>query len=444
MLNLALAVMVFTAGVGILQMELGAFGPDIGYTGSPNGATLAYAFHAAFLYAGYLVTCRIFNRRPAGPGAPQGLPGELSQANASLTAAQSVRSFQKLAYLSAGLQIAILLTVMYGLGAIDVLMLRMGRGDFRVSFGRLGPVAYLLRDFLSPTLGALVAAVYVLRKRTDFESRALLGLNLGIVSACAFLWGYRTSAVYYLIPSFLLLFPVLDWKRALLFIASASILIVLSQAYLGEVGMEESAVSMMDRATVGSGNSAWKIWDIYQNNEEFPPYWPTLTACLGNNIASGLGLSARGEDRWFYQNYPALATWVVKDYALGLNAQTSNVSTTSFGGGVIALGSPGYLLFSLFSGVVAALNRVCLERKFLRRKLSATAAAANFFTAATLPFVNSGDFATILGVWILINGSFTYVVCRLLIRWSGVEQQQGDERRVSPEAARSAPVQDLT
>src|SRR2546425_11408420 len=82
-------------------------------------------------------------------------------------------------------------------------------------------------------------------------------------------------------------------------------------------GLEDAVSFVLERATVGAGDSAWKIWDVREIADAFPPYWPTLVSAVGGRFASVFGLFFRreGYDEWYAYDFSALATLVTKEYA---------------------------------------------------------------------------------------------------------------------------------
>jgi hypothetical protein len=203
------------------------------------------------------------------------------------------------------------------------------------------------------------------------------------------------------------------------------------------LGLAEAALAVVIRGTIGAGNTAWKLWDLQQAGEHFPPYWPTLLSLFGGRLSALLGIFSRDDASYAYQyDYTALTTLIAKNFAPSVDYAASNVTGTVFGEGLIAAGVPGYLLMSVVAGVVAGLNRLALDRGQARQRPLLAAVAATFFLDGTFSWLNAGGLVSLIQLPFLVNYATACALGYLLLAWSGVPPR----RRQSPARRERAPA----
>ena len=424
MFNLALAAVLVAPLVGIALMEGGAFGADVLQFGYPNGATRAYALHLLVFYAVYLV-CSRFGRPTEVAGARRGLPTAQDAGRESLVTLLLLVLFVNLVL--AGF-------VFFVVGARDVVLGAVGKGEFRASLAGFGALAYLARDFLTPTLCALVAFVFQRRRRNRVE-RLLLWSNIVVAAASGAMWGFKSTMVLGLLPAFIILVP----RVRLLHAAALGVVAFASMVGFGmfyeRLSASEAALSVAIRGTIGAGNTAWRIWDARRNGEGFPPYWPTLTSAWGGRIGARLGVYSRSDPERMYEvDYTALVTLIAKGYVYDPDVATTNVTGTVFGEGVIAFGAPGFLLMSVFAALVVGMNRRVLERARSRGRPLSAALAATFFLTSVFSWLNAGGVVALFQLPFVVNYLLTYLVARVLVEVSG---SPGSGRRAVRETVSS-------
>jgi hypothetical protein len=173
---------------------------------------------------------------------------------------------------------------------------------------------------------------------------------------------------------------------------------------------------VIERATTGIADSAWKVWDLHAIGNRFPPYWPTLFSALGGRLSAAFGVPAGPND--MDRNYAPLLTSVVKNDAIVDG--TSNVTATPFAEGVIALGSPGYLLFSVLAGAVLAAVRRVLDTAEERDDPLAATIAATYFGTSVVAWLNTGGITTLFLFPYLINYGLTAALVALLLDAAGM------------------------
>lgn len=396
--------------IGLLLMEAGALGPDIAEFGYPNGASLAYAAHLLVL----LVTWAVIGRLVRGAQPARATP------NSVLDLSIYSRSrFQRLSIIVTVLIFAYIIFLLFGAGGWLVVTGRVGRGEFRGSFGSLGPLVYLARDFLVPVATALVAFVYRRCAPRRRETWLLLGC-LTVAALAGASWGYKAAAVITLIPALILLFPRASPRQSLLAIPLVGVLL-LSTMVFERANAPTALLVLGTRATLGTANTAWKVWDLNKTHVELPPYLPTLTSALGGRVGSALGVVSRNDlARFSSLDFTAMLTNVVQGFAPSVNANTSNVTGTVFSEGLIALGSPGFLLFSALAGIVIGLNGFVVRTGERQARPIMAALAAVFFTSSTFSWLNAGGIVALMNLPFVVSYALAYLAARALLAVSGI------------------------
>lgn len=405
MIWLALGVMLLAPLVGVLLMEFGSPALNFAGLGHPNGATAAGAMFAVVL----VLTAVVANRL-----ALVCLPIKETQVPARF----SREAFRRLGILVIAFNLMLLLFIIVVAGAWRVLAGQIGRGEFRSSLGGLGVFAFMARDFLAPMACASVAFVYR-RCSPGWAEAIILGGAIVVTATGSMVWGYKASALFALLPAFVLLVPHVRFVVAIELVASAIVLVIATAMVFDDLTLSESGLVVLSRATIGAGDTPWKLWDL-RNQGAFPPWLPTLLSGLGGRLATLLGSWTRTGTDWYSTDFTATASWVVKDYNATLQADMSNVTATAFGEGVFALGSPGYLVFAVVGGLVLAGIQVVLRIAERRHRTVMASVAANYFGFSYLSWINSGGLTTLLNIPHLISILLAAGTVTLLLVMAGV------------------------
>lgn len=394
--------------VGLIMMEAGAAGPDIGEFGHSNGAAAAYAAHLAVMCAAYGIVFT-FLRLTVLPS------GRVTARNLRPRVVYDTIAFRHLARRALVLNLLQLAFVLFVSGASRVVLGELDKGQFRTQ-ARFGYVAFLARDCLSPMLSALVAYVYM-RSVHGRRETVLLSANLLVTAISGAIWGYRASLLMMLIPAALMLVRRMTLTRALGFVGGGLAIVVLASVYYQGAGYRAAFEGAITRASVGTANAAWRIWDLEMTAPTLiPDYAPTLTAAFGWRVLSLFGVDPNAPlDVSRPADYSTLATLLAKNFSQGVDA-TSNVTTTVFGEGVVAFGARGFLLMSLVAGLIVGFVRAILEFGQQHFRPLVAVMAASYFMVSVFSWLNSGGVAVLFFVPLLTNYVITYWVARSLLR----------------------------
>ncbi len=403
-LTIMLAVVVVLPWIGIYMMEEGAPGLNILQIGSPNGATLAYGW---YVLVGTLVYLLLY-RHWQCPSEPHRV--------VPITR----RAMHRVASVVIAVELGALVFLFVGAGVSAVLAGEIGKGEFRSTLGALGPLAYSLRDFLIPMLCALVGWVWR-RCPAGATEHALFGVTILLTSSYPAVWGYKTAALQALVPTVIAVWPKIRVSYLLMIALPAFCSAVGSAMLFDHLPLAEAWNFVLWRATVGSGDTLWRLWDLHIEGYVFAPYLPTWLQALGGNLGALVAdLSRTNQDELMQTDFSALATATVKDYALGVNTLTSNVTSTVFGEGLIALGSPGYLVFAALAGVVVALTRTVLNHATATARPLLTIGMANYIGFSVLSWLNSGGLIALCNIPHLVSFTFALTCCALILGHAGL------------------------
>lgn len=323
---------------GLIQMENGAYGRDIGINGYPNGSSFGYVIHLIFFFIFFY----FFNKIKFI---------NLPYRKVMVNKIHFLRAFRIVIFF----QILIFLVMFFGYGGYKVWFGVVGKGEFRKTLGVLGAMAYWNTYFFLPASLAYLSFLYKnLNYQPIQKTKILLILSYLMAILSASLWGFKSTAIFVMLPGLCVIFwdaPIKKYfSLGLLF---TLMLIFFSFLFDGFTDIKSSLLFIYERATIMTGNTAWLIWEIRENTMEFQKveYYKFLFAALGNNLMENVfNVAIRTTDALIY-NYSAFITSLT-GYSDGGIAIGHNVTGTSFGEGLVALGNPGYILFSSISGML--------------------------------------------------------------------------------------------
>ena len=391
--------------IGIALMEAGAYGPDVGDFGFANGASAAYMLHLGVLYATYAVVRVLFRRRSA-------VTEEVAYPNTQ-------RLLRRLGAAVLAVEMAILIFSLFGVGAIHVLTGELDKSDLRSQLGSLGALAYLSRDFLAPSCFAVLAFVYHRSATRGKADTLLLGICFLLTAMNGGVWGFRAAAVLLVTPGLMFLVPKLGPLRAIACCVGAFAVFTLFSMLFQQLSFSLAAATVGIRASLGTGNSAWKLWDLAVSHNTFPPYWPTLFTALGGRLASVLGVYQRTQvDVSTQYDYTALTTLLVKNFDANTDAVMSNVTGTVFGEGVFALGTRWYWVYSILAGLIVGACRVGLDRAVDAGRPVLSALLATYFITSVFTWLNAGGLVALLQIPFVVNYGLAALLITGLLRMS--------------------------
>lgn len=276
-------------------MEQGAFGLDIGMTGYPNGASYAYCIYLIMFLVAYKLSAKSFLAR-------------IKIKNKRLEQSNAVN---KRLIRATVFNLVILIIMLFVFGGYKVWMGIVDKGDFRSSFGFFGPIAYYVTLLVSPSIMAYITC-FRSKLKSNKTVRAFWLLNICLTLIIGSTWGFKSTSITMLIPTIIIYYQKVSIKSISIIGGSAfTLLVFFSVIFDGGKITTKDILALKDsltieatnditklnpltfvvyRLTVMQGNSAWKVWDVYYNNQPLPDYSKFLVAIIGDKALSTLGL----------------------------------------------------------------------------------------------------------------------------------------------------------
>lgn len=385
----------FSPLVGIVLMEQGAYSITLGRTGYENGASLAYGLYAVVtLIVAY---CTIKTK-----------VGRLPMVAGTAIEEADERNHQIAFIVILAINSVFLLFLLFAAGGINVLLGQVSKGEFRTTLGGLGGISYLITKSLTPAMLAYLAIVFQDADRT-WLNKALLLANFGVGGLIGLCWGFKTAALWVVLPFLLVHFWKISFRRFLAFVGISAASIV-AAAYLFDRTDESFTVVLallLMRVTVLQGDVSWGIWDSLQARESFPDYLPTLLPVIGDQLfALTTGITKDNYAVWVDHHFDLLLTKLA-GYTLDEVAAGQSITGTPFAEGVVAVGSPYYLIFALIAGVLSGMNYNVIASAVEQRRPILAAVSTTYFCFFLWPWLNGGGIVLLfhVSVWagVIIN-----------------------------------------
>jgi hypothetical protein len=393
------AFVLLTPLIGIWLVEGGEYAPSIGTDGYPIGATAAFSVYAvAVAVIAWLV---------AGRAAP------VAELAPTIDANIVFRRFASNVLIVNGAFLALFL---FGFGAINVWLGSMGKGEFRVSLGWFGAVPNLMCKFVLPTLVAYATLLYM-RSTRNWQLKLRLALVFALAFTTGASWGFKTTAIASVMPALLLLNwrvrPVVAVALAGVFIGSLAIFFFLFDQQV-EAGAEVQTF-LLRRLTVLQGDVAWHIWDMHTSGEEFPNYWTTLSAGIGDKLLAAFGVSRSDPYEWMLYHYDWMLTYLAGSSFEAIE-EGHSVTATPFAEGLVAGGLPGLALFAVLAGVLTGLTYRFINDSMRRGQDVRSALGATYCCYYIIAWLNGGAIVQLFHISLLIGFGMTLVLLVALIR----------------------------
>src|SRR5437762_2187535 len=169
----------------------------------------------------------------------------------------------------------------------------------------MGAIARWITFYFAPSLLAYLSFVFTKSLKSPKE-RVLLAFNFVVCSFIGLNWGFKSTALTMLFPSLLIIYWKVSFRKVLLLALIACLLLTATFMLFDRTdeSLAEAVTILATRATVIQGDVSWSVWDMYMDKQEFPPYFPTLYAALGDRLFSLLsGVEKRDFARWIEFHY---------------------------------------------------------------------------------------------------------------------------------------------
>ena len=399
MLIYLLLLYLFLPLIGLVLMEDGAFGRDIGMYGYPNGSSLAYFFHLlAFLPFFFLFKnsrVRLREKKSYSVG------------------------LNKSFLLFLIIHIIILLVMLFFFGGYNVWLGELGKGKFRSTFGDLGAFAYWLLYFITPATLAYMSIIYrqqmsARRKPYSIKKQTVFLTIIFIIGALSSMtWGSKSGFVVVFMPALV----VLNWeismrKFIIILLIALPFLAYFAGKFDGVTTFFDGLLVVIDRATVVTGNVSWLIWEK-QNKIPDYNYMYFFIPALSDKIISAVFSDAIAGLSPVEYKYYVFITYLT-GYADGGVSAGHSVTSTIFSEGLIALGNPGYLLFSILAGSIGGVIYSIIKSAILNNQYELCVTGITYFCSIYLSWVMGGGVVTLFHVSHLLGILFTFFLLKFI------------------------------
>lgn len=369
-------------------MEMGVFSMGTYQNGYPNNASFAYIYYLLLIYIFYYLALKIKIKKR-----------EVSKPSQYSEHAVIIITFVNLIFL---------VLMLFFFGGIKVWLGTVGKGEFRVSLGFFGFFAFIITKYTAPLFLAYLAACFEEIKKKRLQ-KILFYSNFILLFLIGSTWGYKTTALLLIMPSLI----ILNWKasfyKVLGFIIMAFVGLVLfsvlfdARDLTGEVGYSNlseytesyqgggTAIEfVLYRATVLQGDVAWKVWDLYVSDYQFPSYFKTWLSIIGDkNLSLLFGIDRTNFAVFIQYHYGYLLTYIggasLADIESGLST-----TGTAFAEGIIAGGMFGLTVFSAIAGLMMGFLYKSIKNGVIQRQSIKTAFFAMYYTTVFLPWLTGG------------------------------------------------------
>lgn len=398
-------------------MENGALGVETYEIGHPNNASLAYlAYLIIILLSFYLIVTK------------RGL-------RISFKRYTKDYDFNSTGFFIMLINIVLLLFMLFVVGGIDVLLHKVEKGEFRSNLGIFGLPAYLIRDNITPTLIAYLSFVYV-KSEAKSKRISFLIINYLLAAFISSSFGFKSGAVFAVLPGFILLF----WQISLKLIIKLSFfflfVFVLTAVFIDKREFKLNDLkhisfsspdynnalnSVLYRATVVQGNTSWHIWEAYINGKKFFDYPPTLVAVFGDRFLNKV-LNINREDFPKYVKFHYTESLTLETGIRTIDHIKAGHTTIGqvFSEGIIAGGLIGLIIFALFAGFFTGLNFKIIEGALLNGNAIAASLMINYFVTFIIGWLNGGGIVALFHISAILGLVINYTFLFCIISLQGI------------------------
>ncbi|RNL81624.1 hypothetical protein ED312_18620 [Sinomicrobium pectinilyticum] len=390
--------------IGLFYIEGGALG------GYPNNSTYPYMLYLFSFFLGY----RVFIKR-----AIKVKKGEF--VNTMRVPAKNFNSVRLKKRILFGLFVLLFISL-FAFNGIDVLMGSMSKGEFRSQMGYFGFIMAIPTKYIFPALFTRLCCVYYVNKTQGLKR---LKLDWFFYTCCLFVvifgftFGDKTMAITMLLCGLIVLF----WQRTrishVFFFGLFSLVILILTGYLFDDFLKGRSIEgVLDyievRAFALSGESSWKVWDLYIHDRVNFDYFSTLLGVLGSGLIYFLlGISKYSVIAYKF-NFGTAVTALLYPGAIDLiNSGLWNITPTAYVEGLLAGGIIGIIIFGIFGGIVFAHIYRKISKGFYTKNYAKVSIFVVYFVNAYSAWLMSGGITTLFHPVTIMGILAAYYVIRM-------------------------------
>lgn len=396
------------------MMEFGAYSLAAHEFGSRNNASLAYLLYIFLFILSYWY---------------------IGKFNFKLPKIKSLKAnYRSLSIMTFLISAFFLFLMLFIFGGYKVLLGQVDKGTFRISFGFFGSIAHLMTKMFLPTILAL--NVFYFKKGTKTGTdKILLILNFILAFVFGASWGYKSSAIFILLPPLILLYDKPKLIRIFILSIIAFVSFVLFAIFFdnaneisttnidlfAEVAQKNPIEATLYRLTVLQGDPCWKIWDLYINGDlKSVDYYKTLYSIIGDgNLNRFFGVNNDNYLIYIQHHFGLLLTYLCGNEPFAI-AQGYNVTGTVFSEGIIAGGLYGLIFFSLFAGLITKIVVTLITKGYNNNLPVLTSMASTYFCFYIFTWLNGGGVESLFHISVIIGLILNYFLLVILLNVSKI------------------------
>lgn len=328
----------------------------------------------------------------------------------------NIPSYEKLAYLTLYINVILLFILFIPFKGYQLFQ-GMGKGQFRVSLGPFGSVAYIFLKYTTPLLLANLSISFKKSSGPGPKKRLLI-FNFIVGLLISFMFGFKSTALIVILPSFAILFPNIKYYK-IIFLAPLGFVYLIFTYYLFDAennyrnlnNISDIANFLWQRATIAQGDMSWYIWELYKNNVlGHVNYLNMLLSIVGDKIMGIFGLSKNNPSEWMRYHYDNYLTYLAGYYDGGLSVGQSVVGTP-FSEGLISFGFVGVIIFAIIVGLLLRLWLNTIRHNYNSNSLL-SAACIVYFISIFVPWLSGGNIASLFHIAVFYGMAFSIVLVR--------------------------------
>jgi hypothetical protein len=386
--------------LGLILMEGGEYGWSVGLRGYPNGASVAYAVYAivfvVFAYWG----------------------GMRWKSNAVFPDTQATKLDTQYSSYIIGVLVAecvLLGILLFPFEGFRVWSGEIDKATFRSNLGSFSAFAFLITKFLIPGLLAYGACLYLQTDRKG-KNQFLWWAACGMAFVIGSVWGFKSTAMFVLLPSLLIIFWQTSLRQFVVFSFVALMsFVVMSLWFDTEIVYGATFFEgLWIRSTVLQGDVSWFVWEQFVRGEKFPSYGWTLLTFIGDNVFGVLsGIDRSQALLWSEYHYDYMLNFIA-GRPLYESGEGGSITATTFSEGLIAGGIPGVLLFGALAGIIVGWIFRALSRAINEGRIVRVALLSNYFIWVVIPWLNGGGITQLFHVATIAGMLSIYVAIMIL------------------------------
>jgi hypothetical protein len=297
-------------------------------------------------------------------------------------------------------------------GAINILLMKVGRGDFRITLGPLGFFYNFFTTYMPAGVIAFASVYYNLSdKRKEFTIKLIFIYLLAIIIGV--LTGYKYTALLITSAGLVQMSSKIKTKYILLIGAAFLSLMTFSAYYFMKMDDPTTALGyVFARATSVALQGSVVVYNYFPEGGE-----DSLLALLyafGNRIASLITGYSVTDVEFLKINITRLVGYLSYPEADKALSGAFNLTVTNFGEGVYYFGKYKYFIFSIITGLILGLSiRAYLQSRDKDNTIKHV--MLNIYVMIiVLPWLMGGVIGSLFGIPTVVYMSLLYIVLKLI------------------------------